>query len=343
MAAALAFVQLRNPATRGDRAGRVRMLFAALVPVLAYVVFRRAWYGQWVPNTYFAKHVPLAVAVPRGLGYLGSFLAQHARGVVFAPALLALAPSRRSRATTIALTVLAVYLPAVVLVGGDWMDQHRFIAPVVPLLALPLAEGGWALAERLKRAALPAGAGRFAGLVVAAVAAIALLLPELAASAQERGRFWANAHPYYDTMGRVVASVADPGWTVAAGDIGAIGWYGRVRVLDLLGLVNPEIAHGRSWDAAQVCAQRPELVVLHYDDRPRSNSRWRRLPITAFEKFWVVPRAPFPLPGSLRVRADVRDTVEARLARLPVSLRRSLAGVDALLRRRQPDGLPLPS
>jgi hypothetical protein len=174
-------------------------------------------------------------------------------------------------------------------------------------------------------------------------ALLALLLPELAASSQERGRLWVNASPYYDTMGRVVASIADPDWTVAAGDIGAIGWYGRLRVLDLLGLVNPEIAHGRSWDAQQVCAQRPELIVLHYDDGPRPGSRWRRLPIEAFEKFWVVPRAPFPVPGSLRVRTDVRDTVEARLARLPVALRRSLAGVDSLLRMRQPDGLPIAS
>ncbi len=341
VAGAFAVVLLRDRTLRRNRAGLAFLLVAAVLPALLYLGFRRAYFGEWLPNTYFAKHIPLALAVPSGFAYLAGFFTRHGRGLAFLPALFALARAHRSRATGIALGVLAAHFAAVVLMGGDWMDEHRFVAPVVPLLSLPLAEGWWALLERARRAPWPAAPRRLAQVALAALAVFALVGPETLATRAERGRYWVNAHPYYDTLGRLAEGIADPDWSVAVADIGAVGWYGRLRVVDLLGLVNLGIAHGRTWDAAEVGGARPEIVVLHYDDRPAPPSRWRTLRIADFDAGWPAPRSPVPLPGALRVRADVRDTVEARLARLGQGQRRALVELDAWLATHQPDGLPL--
>jgi hypothetical protein len=338
-AAVLAIAFARGPATARDPAHRPRVLLAAALPVIAYLVFRRTWYGAWLPNTYFAKHLPLTMAIPRGLKYLADFLLRDGRGLAFAPALLALAPGARSRVGTLALVLLAAYLPTVLFVGGDWMDLHRFVAPVVPLLAILLAEGASALIERLRGAG--GGARRWAGPAIVTALALAMIVPETRASVRERGRYWVNAAPYYTTMGRLVAAVSDPGWSVAVADVGAIGWYGRIRVVDLLGLVNPAIAHGQLWAEPVVAASPSELIVLHYDDRDPPQSRWRPLRLRGFDEAWVAPHASVPLPGSLRVRVDVRDSVQARLARLAPGLREALVRLDAELALRQPDGLPI--
>lgn len=110
-----------------------------------YLLWRRAYYGQWVPNTYFAKSGPDSVLGP-GLAYVVDF------GVCYWPLLIApvlvavflvrrpdlLAPvsvflGRRPWAA-IAAFVLP-YVAFVVHAGGDFMFA-RFLLPVLPALLL---------------------------------------------------------------------------------------------------------------------------------------------------------------------------------------------------------------
>jgi arabinofuranosyltransferase len=333
-AAALWLARLADRETRRDVGGHVTIALVALAPCAAYLAFRHAYYGEWLPNTYFAKHVPVARASGPGARYVGRFVLE--RWLLLAPIALAIGGrARRGRAASLALGVLAAYLPCVVLVGGDWMDQARFIAPVVPLLAIVIAEGALMVPELpgLRAARVPVRAVTVAGVVLYLVAV------ESALTLGERQRFWVNAEPYYATVGRLVAVVADPHWTIAAQDIGAIGWYGRIRVIDLLGLADRDIARGRTWADRVLAEEVPQIVLLHHDERPGAEPRWRRPRILDFDRVWVLPRASVPVPASLRVRADVADSVDARLARLSDRDRRALAALDRFLLVRQPDGL----
>ena len=152
---------------------------------------------------------------------------------------------------------------------------------------------------------------------------------------------YVNAEPYYATLGRLVNAVADPGWAVATDDIGAIGWYGGIRVIDMLGLVNRDLAMRRTDVQHLVADNYPELIVLHYDDRTPPRSRWRTLRIRDFDSLYVAPRGPTPVPGSLRVRLDVRAVVEARLAALDPGLQADLIALEIHLRAHQPDMRPI--
>ncbi|TPW06465.1 MAG: hypothetical protein FD129_2670, partial [bacterium] len=164
---------------------------------------------------------------------------------------------------------------------------------------------------------------------------------------------YVNARPYYETVGRLVGAVADSGWSVAAHDIGAIGWYGRTRVVDLLGLVDRDLARGRVGATELIDRERPDLIVLHYDNRATSaetRARWRGLESTGLDSLYrPIGDEPEEFPY-LRVRHGREASIRERLHSLgfgrrgsdssPMVIRhRALA---AWLLTHQPDGLPYP-
>jgi hypothetical protein len=335
-----------DPGTRHERQANLLVLPCAALPPLAYLAFRLAYYGQWVPNTYFAKHSPLALAIPAGLRYLASFVLVNGGWAFYAPVAYALMSARRSRVLALAALVIAAYLPYVVIVGGDWMDAHRFLAPILPLLAILIASG-WASVLDAVRAVL--ARRRLARVSAALVPAGAVLLVAWQALANVPGTRLAreapyvNAYPYYVTIGRLAGWVAPPAWRVATDDIGAIGWYAHVRVIDMLGLANPDVAHRRKAQQDVVADAAPEILVMHYDDSARPQARWRRLKIAGFDTLYVRPRAPVPLPGSFRALVLSAPDVEARLAALPPRLKADLVALDAYLHEHQPDMKPIPA
>src|SRR5262245_17389983 len=88
--AALAGAFLLLEATRGRVGLRALWLFAVgyAVPVGAHLLWRHAYYGSWLPNTFYAK-VP-GTWVAQGLGYLALY-EKHYHALLFVPfALLAL-------------------------------------------------------------------------------------------------------------------------------------------------------------------------------------------------------------------------------------------------------------
>jgi len=149
-----------------------------LVPWLPATAWRVAYYGDFFPNTYYAKSAYLAW-YEQGWHYLTLYYARY-WPLLLAPALLALAAllERRRRglgaaavadpargAAWLGLAMATVYTAYVVRVGGDFM-YARLLVPTAPLLLLGLEQGCLALAPRRPWVGACLGAGLLAALAL---------------------------------------------------------------------------------------------------------------------------------------------------------------------------------
>jgi len=145
---------------RERRPGQAFLGLLPLVLVLAHIAWRRSFYGEWLPNTYFAKVV--APWPEAGLHYLYCFAFEHGAwlGVPIVVAWLAvearrgLANARRAMfdslpATAAVAAVLFHWGYYVFRVGGDHFE-YRVFSQLIPLGGLAIA----AMAARMR-----AGAG----------------------------------------------------------------------------------------------------------------------------------------------------------------------------------------
>jgi arabinofuranosyltransferase len=227
----------------------------------------RWWYYGWpFPNTYYVKAAGAAVAGyegkmrAAGLYYVGQWLRQTdlrwLGPLAVVGWLVAPLGSRRLRAGTLAVALMAVYLVYAVRVGGDFMGLHRFIMPVTVLALVGVALGLRTVIAACARA-LPVGAPRVALAVVAAAALVAGVgWRQLALTAQSmRPGNYRNDHGI-DTpaflavyahdrarIGQAMRGCFRPDDFAIYGGVGAKPYYAQLRGIDVFGLVSSRIAH----------------------------------------------------------------------------------------------------
>ncbi len=240
------------------RGRRVGLIVPMALPLL-HLIWRIAYYGSWLPNTWYAKAgVPLAPRLMAGAWYVGSFELACAP-MLIGIAAAAVASARRQEAAEemqwkAPFAAVVLWIGAVVLEGGDHFALYRFLVPIVPLLV-------WLLAHF---AASIHGTRNGAGSWVAAAVILALMLGQsvilltgrgAAKAAQEvsMASAWAEA-------GRWLGRSVPPDMQLASIMVGAIPYYSRLPTLDLLGLNDREIArYGRI---------APEAVIGHQKHHP---------------------------------------------------------------------------
>jgi hypothetical protein len=203
-------------------------------PVLVHYLFRHAYYGTWLPNTFGAKTGDLATQVGNGLIYLHSYR-EHAGPIVYVAVLGAAVGLFERRRDMLAIAALAVaVLGYVVLVGGDWMKFFRFMAPFEPFCFLLVDVG---LRRTVDRRDGPTNLAIAAfALSVIAHRAVTILDAQREIMGREK-HFWDAAT--HGTARWLL--VSEPG-EVALGDIGYVGWATDYPILDLIGLVDPVIS-----------------------------------------------------------------------------------------------------
>ncbi|MBW7906383.1 MAG: hypothetical protein LC135_04115 [Phycisphaerae bacterium] len=138
IAAALLLVTRRRLPLRAF----VSQAAAYAVPVAAHVALRLAYYGEWLPNTYYAK-VGGESWWSMGLAYVALFVIEYG-ALLWIPALAA-AVLAHFRSDTVAAPLLfaAVIAPHglyVMSIGGD-LFEYRPIDLYLPLLYLLIADG----------------------------------------------------------------------------------------------------------------------------------------------------------------------------------------------------------
>lgn len=287
----------------GPSAWRAPLVYAAALAALT--LFRLAYYGAPVPNTFYAKvgGIPMIF----GLHHVRGFLSDGA-GLLLLPAMLAIAREPTARAAALYAAAVAGY---VVWIGGD-VFAHRFLLPVLPALAA-LGVRGASDAADLARSVVSRGPGRAAsGLSVATAlrsaagvaaacvavacvpgAALRMALGEIPATPRQAVALLREPHRAqhlertlkidrgFEARGmrsaRVLRERGEPLRLVAAGAIGAFGYFSRLPILDLYGLVDATIARTRGPDAERragwipghqrsnadyVMSRRPDYILM---------------------------------------------------------------------------------
>ncbi|MEO6597829.1 MAG: hypothetical protein ABIP94_24040 [Planctomycetota bacterium] len=159
-ACALVWRLLQDQVDGQLRRGRVVSLLAPFVVVVAsHYVWRYCYYGDWLPNTYYAKHVRAWYES----GFIYCAAAAIELGAWLWGPLACVAVVRRTRARDLApmlpLALVALHAMYVMRIGGDHFEYRPFDF-YLPLLAVPAAKGLVHVVERLSCALSPSVAKR---------------------------------------------------------------------------------------------------------------------------------------------------------------------------------------
>ncbi len=238
-----------------------RCVIAFLIVWGPWFAWRRWYYGYWFPNTYYVKATG---ALPKGMAsevwrYGGHYLAAwvHQTHLLFlAPVLVVglIARPRTPRFTfaTLAVLLAAAYLVYTASVGGDFMGLHRFIMPVFVLVAVTAALGfaraaAWLAARKVPRA-VPAA---IAALMIAAFAWTQWRLTSeslrkdniFSDNGIDTPAFLIEYTEDRAAIGRAMAGCfRDDDFSIVGG-AGAQPYFGRMKSVDIYGLVSERIAH----------------------------------------------------------------------------------------------------
>jgi len=238
------------------RSLRVGLLWSLPYGVIvgAHLLWRRAYHGDWLPNTFYAK-VP-GVWWDHGFNYLARFIDDYQVGWFLPLILLGLLLGREFKAWLLFAQALA-YAIYVAGVGGDRFE-FRFLVPILPHLY-------WLIADGIHRLTRPVGSRRMraAGVVLAGVAAAGLLGTTVGSPRRpeaQRARMAVGAHGintlgsirHYANArareGKLLRRWSDQGvlpsdLVLCVGGAGAVPYYTDWTTIDRRGLNDATIAH----------------------------------------------------------------------------------------------------
>jgi hypothetical protein len=301
-------------------AGRSRL--KAALPLFgvsfgALCAFRYAYFGDLLPNTYYAKATPGLSLWLAGLKYVEEYLTFWG-GLAGAVAFAALlrgpgAPSTRSFHTLSALVCAAALLNSV-LVGGDTFLFHRFLLPGVPLAAIAVAHA----AEQWTEGKVPSRR------TVAHAGALALIAWSAVAGFVSRYSGTRRGAPPFATLASDVEAINRQyfvvgSWlrehlpkdaAIAVNAAGIVPYASELPAIDMLGLTDAHIAHRpiplgmhfhghEKFDPDYVLDRGPDVIIPGLPILARTRIR---VPTLAA---WYAPWAPY-MPGDAQLLQNPR-------------------------------------
>jgi arabinofuranosyltransferase len=252
---------------------RKRLIAGVLIVaavVAGQLVWRHAYYGEWLPNTYYLKATGWPLLSRLHTGLWQTLRTAVALGLPLLIALVAL--TRPKRWHGLLLGAFALGVGYQIYIGGDAWPLDRFVIPAaIGLLVLT------GMGIHLIVAALVRRKTRWPG----AVGRVALTLVCLAAiNATNWDHFLLIAPPQTSRFNReyiryllAVRRLADPDAVMAVSAAGAVPYFSGLRCVDLLGKCDPHVArlpanplihwagHNKSDFAYSLKTYKPDLVI----------------------------------------------------------------------------------
>jgi hypothetical protein len=216
-----------------------------------YFLWRWHYYGLPLPTTYYAKSLATSHNPLRGYYLLSWFFDDYALATLIPLMIAALIWGPRIK--TIALMLAVAWQAAyAAYVGGDWMPFHRFLVPVMPLVAIV---GAWGVECIWVRVGHWRVAFRWCARISAAamLAWVALRMHAVSIdSPGERLKLQGAAQIAAHTRNNLLESVPllrqvlrSPGERLSTDYAGVFAYYTDAEIVDMWGLCNEDIAlHG---------------------------------------------------------------------------------------------------
>jgi arabinofuranosyltransferase len=236
---------------RGQRSLRSVLVWAApwVVIVSSHFLWRRSYYGFWLPNTFYAKVG--GAWLDQSLAYLSLFQADY-QLAWFLPVVGLLLLRRRDVLTWILAVSSLCYLAYILYVGGDRFE-FRFLVVILPATYWLIAAGLREIARAPTLTGLPGGGGVVSG-VVAGLLLLTTHLGSVSDEAREERKnvqSLDNIRRYADLraqQGRQLRDFISMGLlpsdlVVCIGGAGAIPYYTRWVAIDRYGLNDSYVAH----------------------------------------------------------------------------------------------------
>jgi hypothetical protein len=247
----------------------IKLIIALLAPVLITLLLHYTWrwfyYGQLLPNTYYAKvsGISLQVLALNGVGYVWSYILTPPFLLMWTAitALCVLWSRQEAKANSVLLAMIAVYLVYVIRIGGDWMPIFRFFVPLFPLIVL-LAARSYKVEGRK-------------GIILVSV--IVLHITQITNNHIKYRPPLGNAIPHWGAVASYINENWEKGATIAINMSGYVPYKTmEFNYLDMLGLHDKHIAHREiepkvsfqypvghmKGDGEYVLEQRPDYIIV---------------------------------------------------------------------------------
>lgn len=234
-------------------------LFALVIP---FHLFRYAYYGSLVPNTFYVKTSDSSLVIESGLKKLSEMLDFNTLGGLVLLTPFAFITRRRLVEKLVMLTISLAFMVYIVKVGTDEMRWHRLYLPALPFLVMLAGLGLMNLARLLERLVGMVVAWRrkeqgirrllTARVVIYSVGWVLVITAaanDFGFTFREMGGFNGRGDlsgNYHPDMGKFVTRHERPGALVAFQDMGSTPYHAPdINFLDFIGLVDGTVAHAR--------------------------------------------------------------------------------------------------
>jgi hypothetical protein len=259
-----------------------RVVWIVLWPmaaVVAQLVFRLTYYGEWIPNTALVKVALTSERVYEGLSYLhrGMAALTPLPQMALASVILCLSDAgSRSRCLLLSANGCA-WLVYVAVIGGDIFPAFRHFVPVILVMAWLIGEGAYALLQR--------GPAWFRWLYVAACVGVIIMLwvgqleqPDNKAAAEERWEWQCKSLALM-----LKSAFKERDVLVAVTAAGCLPFWSELEAIDLLGLNDYYLPRHRPagfgrgplahelGDVKYTLGRKPDLIVFGAGRQPRFN------------------------------------------------------------------------
>ena len=240
---------------------------------ISYYGFKFLFYGQVIPNTFYAKGVTdLKMNFLLGTKYLALCIGTRIYIFIFI-LFIPFKKAFKDQKLSYLIIFSIIYIVYLIAVGGDWMIANRFFVPILPMLYLLSAIGFINVLVKLKEYLNNEQKALKYANVIAAVLAILLFILTLSLLEYKQLIIRDSNAKYemqWSMFGKWLKMNVDPKTVIAVGPAGKIPYYSELYTIDMWGLNNDYIANTNSkrlqaghkkFDIDYVLSLNPEFII----------------------------------------------------------------------------------